>query len=245
MSVAPAVTVLVVEDEKHLADGLRYNLEAEGFQVTIAADGERALQLLGKNGGFAAVILDVMLPGINGFQVAAQLRKRGYLLPILMLTARGRSEDVLEGFESGADDYLPKPFELTILIARLQALLRRHEWAHRAAQPTDKAQRRKDDVFRFDGKKIDFSALELETGRETIPLTQMEAELLRYLTTHAGEVVSRKAILHDVWNLAEDTDTRAIDNFIVRLRKYIEKEPARPKYLQTVRGVGYRFVVKP
>ncbi|MBI2678605.1 MAG: response regulator transcription factor [Candidatus Koribacter versatilis] len=239
--------VLVVEDEKHLADGLRFNLEAEGFQVTIAPDGEKALQLLGKNGGksaaFAAVLLDVMLPGINGFGVAAELRKRGHLLPILMLTARGSSEDVLRGFESGADDYLPKPFELSILIARLQALLRRHEWAHRAAS-ADKAPRRKDDVFRFDGKKIDFAALELETGRETIPLTQMEAQLLRYLVTHAGEIVSRKAILHDVWDLAEDTDTRAIDNFIVRLRKYIEKVPARPKYLQTVRGVGYRFVIK-
>jgi DNA-binding response OmpR family regulator len=240
-------SVLIVEDEKHLADGLRFNLEAEGFQVTIAPDGEKALELVTKNGGksagFAAVILDIMLPGISGFEVAAELRKRGHLLPILMLTARGSSEDVLQGFESGADDYLPKPFELTILIARLQALLRRHQWAHRAAA-ADKSSRRKDDVFRFDGKKIDFAALELETGRETIPLTQMEAQLLRYLITHAGEVVSRKAILHDVWNLAEDTDTRAIDNFIVRLRKYIEKVPARPQYLQTVRGVGYRFVIK-
>jgi len=245
--------VLVVEDEKHLADGLRFNLEAEGFQVTVAADGEKALQLLtgngarngGKNGGeFAAVILDVMLPGINGFEVAAELRKRGRLLPILMLTARGSSEDVLLGFESGADDYLPKPFELSILIARLQALLRRHEWAHRAVTPAEKSPRRKDDVFRFNGKKIDFAALELETPRETIPLTQMEAQLMRYLVDHAGEVVSRRAILQDVWGLAEDTDTRAIDNFIVRLRKYIEKEPARPQHLQTVRGVGYRFVPK-
>jgi DNA-binding response OmpR family regulator len=236
-------SILIVEDEKHLADGLRFNLEAEGFQVTIAPDGEKALQLVGKSGGFAAVILDIMLPGISGFEVAAELRKRGQLLPILMLTARGSSEDVLQGFESGADDYLPKPFELTILIARLQALLRRHQWAHRAAA-ADKPPRRKDDVFRFNGKKIDFAALELETGRETIPLTQMEAQLLRYLIDHAGEVVSRKNILHDVWNLAEDTDTRAIDNFIVRLRKYIEKVPARPQYLQTVRGVGYRFVTK-
>ena len=161
-----------------------------------------------------------------------------------MLTARGSSEDVLEGFESGADDYLPKPFELSILIARLQALLRRHEWAHRAAV-AGKPAPRKDDVFRIDGKKIDFAQLELDTGRETIPLTQMEAQLLRYLVAHAGEVVSRKAILHDVWGLAEDTDTRAIDNFIVRLRKYIEKEPTRPKFLQTVRGVGYRFMIKP
>jgi DNA-binding response OmpR family regulator len=274
--------VLVVEDEKHLADGLRFNLEAEGFQVTIAADGEKALQLLGradkngkaekngkseknaksgkpekngKNGktekpsrAFDAVILDVMLPGINGFEVAAKLRERGELLPILMLTARGSSEDVLLGFESGADDYLAKPFELSILLARLQALLRRHQWAHRAipeGKPEEKPTRRKEDVFRFEGKKIDFAALELSTGRETIPLTQMEAQLLRYLVDHAGEIVSRKAILQDVWGLSEETDTRAIDNFIVRLRKYIEKVPARPEYLQTVRGVGYRFLPKP
>ena len=239
-----SASVLVVEDEKHLADGLRFNLEAEGFQVTLAADGERALQLLNKSGGgFDVVVLDVMLPGVSGFEVATQLRQRGQLLPILMLTARGSSEDVLLGFESGADDYLPKPFELSILIARLQALLRRHQWAHKNA-PKDKTPRRKEDVFRFNGKKLDFAALELETGRETIPLTQMEAQLLRYLVEHAGEVVSRKAILQDVWGLAEDTDTRAIDNFIVRLRKYIEKEPARPQYLQTVRGVGYRFLAK-
>lgn len=248
MSAGLGNAVLVVEDEKHLADGLRYNLEAEGFQVTLAADGEKALQLFtngAKNGGgFAAVILDVMLPGINGFEVAAELRKRGHLLPILMLTARGSSEDVLQGFESGADDYLPKPFELSILIARLQALLRRHQWAHRAVT-TDKSARHKDDAFRFNGKKIDFAALQLETGRETIPLTQMEAQLLRYLTTHAGEIVSRKAILHEVWGLAEDTDTRAIDNFIVRLRRYLEENPAEPRHLLTVRSVGYRFVAEP
>ena len=237
--------ILIVEDEKHLADGLRFNLEAEGFQVTITPDGEKALQLVAKNGGFHAIVLDVMLPGIDGFEVVAALRKRGHLLPVLMLTARGRPEDVLKGFESGADDYLPKPFDLAILIARLQALLRRHEWAHRAAPAPDAKSRRKEDVFRFDGRKIDFAALELETGGQTIPLTQMEADLLRYLVKHAGEVVPRKAILQDVWNLAEDTDTRAIDNFIVRLRKYIEPEPARPRFLQTVRGVGYRFVPKP
>ena len=232
--------ILIVEDEKHLADGLRFNLEAEGFQVATVADGEAALDLLKNGKGFSAVILDVMLPGITGFEVAKQLRKRGQLLPILMLTARGSSDDVLEGFDSGADDYLPKPFELSILIARLQALLRRHEWAHKRAAASEN--KRADDVFRFAGKKIDFAALELETGGQTIPLTQMEAELLRYLVKHAGEVVARKAILHDVWNLAEDTDTRAIDNFIVRLRKYIEDEPSRPRHLLTVRGVGYRFV---
>jgi len=233
-----SASILIVEDEKHLADGLRFNLEAEGFHVITVADGEAALDLLKTRNGFAAVILDIMLPGINGFEVAKRLRKRGQLLPILMLTARGSSDDVLEGFDAGADDYLPKPFELSILIARLQALLRRHQWAHKRAATDHKHAA---DVFRFAGREIDFAALELKSGGETIPLTQMEAELLRYLVQHAGEVVSRKAILHDVWNLAEDTDTRAIDNFVVRLRRYIEKEPAHPKFLQTVRGVGYRF----
>lgn len=243
--------ILVVEDEKNLANGLRFNLEAEGFQVTLAEDGEAALKLLAAGDArFGAVILDVMLPGISGFDVASQLRKRGKFVPILMLTARGRSEDVLEGFESGADDYLAKPFELTILLARLQALLRRHRWAHPAPGAEKKAGAGEQppangDAYAFNGKRIDFAALELRVRNRTLPLTLMEAQLLRYLVQRAGQIVSRKAILQEVWGLSEDTDTRAIDNFIVRLRKYIEEEPSRPRHLLTVRGVGYRFLPLP
>jgi DNA-binding response OmpR family regulator len=243
--------VLIVEDEAHLAQGLRFNLEAEGHSVEVAGDGERAIELLlghsenGKNKRernpreeFDAVVLDVMLPGKDGFAVATELRAAKNFVPVLMLTARGRPEDVLKGFASGADDYLPKPFELPILLARLQGLLRRREWM--GVSPA-----RAIDAFSFDGRTIDFGKLELRVNGNTIQLTLMEAELLRHLISNSGRVVSRKAILEEVWGLHEDTDTRAIDNFIVRLRRYIEDDPAKPKHLLTVRGVGYRFVPEP
>ena len=246
--------VLVVEDEAHLAQGLRFNLEAEGHAVEVSGDGESALaRLLEKQEPFDALVLDVMLPGKSGFNVAAELRERKNYVPILMLTARGRAEDVLQGFASGADDYLPKPFELPILIARLDGLLRRTSWMKEAARrdtpPNDghaaaEAQGRPD-VFSFNGKTIDFGELELRTFGNTIHLTLMEAEFLRHLIRNNGKVVSRKSILEEVWGLHEDTDTRAIDNFVVRLRRYIEDDPSQPRHLQTVRGVGYRFVAEP
>lgn len=246
------MNVLVVEDEQHLADGLRFNLEAEGYDVDIARDGEAALSLLfDKKPEYDAVVLDVMLPGKDGFTVAAELRAAGNFVPVLMLTARGRAEDVLRGFESGADDYLPKPFELSVLLARLNALLRRRQWfdqkstAGVVVEKTGGAPEAEEvEGFAFDGRTIDFANLELHTPEQTIRLTVMEADLLRYLIRHEGNVVSRRAILEEVWDLSEDTDTRAIDNFIVRLRKYIEKDPAKPTHLLTVRGVGYRFVAE-
>jgi DNA-binding response OmpR family regulator len=256
--------VLVVEDEAHLAQGLRFNLQAEGHAVEVAADGETALdRLIEKRERFDVVVLDVMLPGKSGFDVAALLREKKNYVPILMLTARGRPEDVLQGFASGADDYLPKPFELAILMARLESLLRRSGWmknagmkdagtkdARPAGRGTTGAARVGEresggDTFTFNGKSIDFAELELRTLGNTIHLTVMEAEFLRYLVRSKGRVVSRKAILEEVWGLHEDTDTRAIDNFVVRLRRYIEEDPSRPKHLQTVRGVGYRFVAEP
>ena len=260
--------VLVVEDEAHLAQGLRFNLQAEGHAVEVAADGETALdRLVEKKEPFDAIVLDVMLPGKSGFDVAALLREKKNYVPILMLTARGRPEDVLEGFAAGADDYLAKPFELAILIARLESLLRRSVWMKdarpaRAAMIGDQTignQTRGDktrpapqgepeaggDTFSFAGKSIDFQELELRSLGNTIHLTVMEADFLRYLVRSGGRVVARKAILEDVWGLHEDTDTRAIDNFVVRLRRYIEEDPSSPKHLQTVRGVGYRFVAEP
>jgi two-component system, OmpR family, alkaline phosphatase synthesis response regulator PhoP len=242
--------VLVVEDETHLAEGLRFNLEAEGYAAQIVGDGESALdRLVEKKEPYDAVILDVMLPGVNGFAVVSELRKSKNFVPVLILTARGRPEDVLEGFAAGADDYLPKPFELPIFLARLQGLLRRNAWtrsAHASAEAAGKAENgaleTNGDSFSFNGKTIDFSSLELRAKNTTIQLTLMEAKLLRHLIQNRGRTVSRKSILEDVWGLREDTDTRAIDNFIVRLRRYIEKDPAKPQYLLTVRGVGYRFV---
>lgn len=236
--------ILIVEDEQHLADGLRFNLEAEGFEVEIAGDGAQALHRLVADGAeFSAVVLDVMLPEVDGFVVAQTLREARNFVPVLMLTARSRPEDVLRGFESGADDYLPKPFELDIFLARLNGLLRRREWFQRENSLL-KAPTLTEDVIFVNGKKIDFANLQLFSNGETIQLTLMEVKLLRYLIENAGTPVSRKTILEEVWDLHEDTDTRAIDNFIVRLRRYLEDEPNNPKLLQTVRGVGYRFALE-
>jgi DNA-binding response OmpR family regulator len=228
--------VLIVEDEQHLAEGLRFNLAAEGYAAEVVDNGEAALQRLADKSRerFDLVVLDVMLPGKDGFAVASELRAAREFVPVLMLTARGRPEDVLKGFASGADDYLPKPTELAILLARIDGLLRRSEWMRRAG-----------DVYSFAGKSIDFDALELRVDDRVLPLTLMEANLLRYLIKHEGKAVSRKAMLEDVWGVREDTDTRAIDNFIVRLRRYIEREPSRPRHVRTVRGVGYRFISNP
>lgn len=239
--------ILVVEDEQHLADGLRFNLEAEGYQVQVVDSGESALDTLRtESNPFDVVILDVMLPGKDGFSVVSEMRQSGQFVPTLMLTARGHPDDVLQGFAAGADDYLMKPFELSILIARIRGLLRRREWlradavaasANAAVQPKD--------TFTFGDKSVDFDRLELRVREQVFPLTLMEASVLRYLIERQGKHVSRKAMLAEVWGLHEDTDTRAIDNFIVRLRRYIEEDPSRPRHLVTVRGVGYCFVASP
>jgi DNA-binding response OmpR family regulator len=244
--------VLVVEDEAHLAQGLRFNLEAEGYAAEVVGDGEAATdRLLGKKENFDAVVLDIMLPGKDGFSVVSELRAARNYVPVLMLTAMGRPEDVLKGFASGADDYLAKPFDLSILLARLQGLLRRSQWI-RGGQAPAAAEARADaggigafSTFSFGGKTIDFGALELRSGESTIHLTLMESELLRHLVRNDGKIVSRKQILDEVWGLKEDTDTRAIDNFVVRLRRYIEDDPGNPRHLLTVRGVGYRFLARP
>lgn len=238
--------ILIVEDEEHLAQGLRFNLEEEGHSVEVTDKGEDALKKLVKEKQeFDALVLDVMLPGKDGFTVAKELREAENYIPLLMLTARGRQEDILKGFEAGADDYLPKPFNLKILLARLESMLRRKKWARRENGNEANSDSDVPAIYEFAGKTIDFQGLKLHVGKQTMQLTLMETELLRYLIKRAGQPVSRKAILEDVWNLREDTDTRAIDNFIVRLRKYIEKEPSEPKHLLTVRGVGYEFVPNP
>ena len=231
--------ILIVEDEAHLAQGLLFNLQAEGYGAAIETDGEAALARL-EDEAFDAMILDVMLPGKDGFEVVAELRAKQNFLPVLMLTARGRSEDVLAGFAAGADDYLPKPFELSILLARLNGLLRRLAWR----QPVDEIPAASEALspFEFAGRRIDFEALELTALGRTVRLTLMETDLLRYLVRNQGRIVSRKELLEQVWRVHEDTDTRAIDNFIVRLRRYIEDEPSAPRHLKTVRGVGYRFL---
>jgi len=236
--------ILVVEDEAHLAQGLLFNLRAEDYNVQLAVDGETALEMIAAE-PFDAVILDVMLPGRDGFSVAAELRAQQNFVPILMLTARSRPEDVLNGFSAGADDYLPKPFDLSILLARLNGLLRRMAWLRpavsaSAAQPARGSS--SPSSFTFAGRTIHFSSLQLTTPGKTVRLTLMECDLLRYLVLNQGRIISRKELLEQVWRVREDTDTRAIDNFMVRLRRYIEDNPAEPVFLETVRGIGYRFL---
>ncbi|MBN9658107.1 MAG: response regulator transcription factor [Acidobacteria bacterium] len=243
--------ILVVEDEQHLAEGLRFNLEAEGYQVDVVDNGEAALALLvpqnptPQSDAFDVVVLDVMLPGKDGFTVISELRQSGQFIPTLMLTARGHPDDVLRGFSAGADDYLTKPFDLGILIARLRGLLRRKEWLQSSLSSAATSAAEPKDTYTFGEKSVNFDRLELVVRGEAFPLTLMEANLLRHLIQHEGAPVSRKTMLEEVWGLREDTDTRAIDNFIVRLRRYIEDVPTRPQHLLTVRGVGYRFVADP
>jgi DNA-binding response OmpR family regulator len=236
---------MVVEDEAHLAQGLRFNLEAEGHSVEVFSTGEAALErLLHAGDPVDVTVLDAMLPGIDGFTVVNELRKAQHFVPVLMLTALNRPEDVLKGFASGADDYLPKPFDLKILLARIHSLLRRRAWQGEQRVSPPGKNGTDDAVFEFNGRVVDFRALEVRTASGTFKLTLMEVDLLRYLIRNNGTPVSRKQILEDVWGLPENTDTRAIDNFIVRLRRYIEDEPGQPRHLLTVRSVGYKFVAE-
>ena len=235
--------VLIVEDEEHLAAGLKLNLEAEGFAAEVEENGQIALErLTSDSNGFDVVLLDVMLPGLDGFEVVRRLREAGKFVPVMLLTARSQTDDVLRGFEAGADDYLPKPFDLSILLARLQGLLRRKTWLRGGDQM---GQAQEPNEFSFGGKRFDFREQCVRWDGGERPLTLMEATLLRYLTSHEGETVSRKALLKEVWGVRQDTDTRTVDNFIARLRRYIEADQSQPRHLLTVRGVGYRFVAEP
>lgn len=241
MTESTAPLIVVVEDEEHLAQGLLFNLQAEGYVTHHESDGDAALKyLLNTQDKIAAIVLDCMLPGTDGFAIVHALREAQRYTPVLMLTARTRPEDILEGLEAGADDYLPKPFELSILLMRLKSLLRRAAWQNTPAPPETPP-----DEYIFDHRTIRFDALELVAPNRTTHLTLMEADLLRYLTDREGQIVPRKDILEQVWRVHEDTDTRAIDNFIVRLRRYIEDDPGNPQHLLTVRGIGYRFIANP
>jgi DNA-binding response OmpR family regulator len=242
-----APLIVVVEDEEHLAQGLLFNLKAEGYRTRHESDGDAALAyLLAPEENIAAVVLDCMLPGTDGFTIVRALREAQRYTPVLMLTARSRPEDVLEGIEAGADDYLAKPFNLNILLVRLKSLLRRTAWQNAATPETPPpALAEQSDEYAFNHRTIRFDTLELVAPNRTTRLTLMEADLLRYFTEREGQIVSRKQILEEVWRVHEDTDTRAIDNFIVRLRRYIEDDPSDPQHLVTVRGIGYRFLANP
>jgi len=235
------VRILVAEDDDALRDVLGRGLRENGYVVDAVADGEQALTYLAAY-EYEVVVLDWRMPRLNGYDALGVMRARGLSVPVLMLTARGRPEDVLEGFAAGADDYLPKPFELSILLARVNGLLRRSRWL----RPQEAEQEAPTlDEYTFAGKTIDFGLLELRAADKQVRLTMMEVELLRYLIQNPGRAISRSEILDKVWHLHQDTDTRAIDNFIVRLRRYLEDDSVHPVHLQTVRGIGYRFVPDP
>ena len=228
--------ILVVEDEENLALGLRFNLEAEGHEVEIAGDGALAARRLeDPEGRFDLVILDLVLPGMSGFEVARRARAAGEYVPILILTAKGDVQDLVRGLEEGADDYLTKPFRLDELLARVRGLLRRRRWSRvESGEPSRSVT--------IGEATVHFDRFELETRGGTVALTTREAGLLRALVEREGQALTRGELLEEVWGLRPDTRTRVVDNFIVRLRRYVEPDPARPRHILSVRGHGYRLV---
>jgi two-component system, OmpR family, alkaline phosphatase synthesis response regulator PhoP len=238
--------ILIVEDEAHLAIGIKYNLEAEGYLVTAVGDGPAALKVLHETpGAVDLIILDLMLPGMSGYDVCESLRGQGDDVPILMLSARTLTEDRIHGFNVGTDVYLQKPFDLEELLSVARNLLgrRRREGASagNGAQPPSSTG---SSVFRFaDGRaEVNFDTYEVVVDGQTVRLTALEMKLLRYFIEHAGSVVTRTELLENVWGMSHSPTTRTVDNFIVNLRKYFEKDPANPQHFLSVRGAGYRFV---
>jgi len=229
--------ILVVEDEAHLADGIRFNLEQEGYVTVVVGDGRAAVELLtdSTQGLFDLVLLDLMLPEMSGFEVARRTRAAGNFVAILILTAKDDEADIVRGLEEGADDYLTKPFRLNELLARVRGLLRRRRWD--GVETTGEAQAE----VRVGEAVIRFDRFEIETPAETVTLTTREVGLLRALVDREGETVTRGELLQEVWGLRPDTRTRVIDSFIVRLRRYLESDPSRPAHIVSVRGRGYRF----
>ena len=228
--------ILVVEDDPHLAAGVVENLRAEGYAVERVDNGRAALEALEAN-RCALVLLDVMLPELDGFTVCRTLRERGDNTPVLFLTARGDPADRVRGLEAGGDDYLPKPFHLKELLLRVRAILRRWDWYHSAAAETS--------VLRFGENEVDFRAFRARSWNGlTQELTEKEAMILKVLAEHPGQIVSREDLLERVWGYDVFPSTRTVDNFILRLRRRFERDPANPRHFLTVWGVGYRFLIE-
>ncbi len=224
--------ILLVEDEETLAVGLEYNLFEEGYEVHWAKDGREALAFINKN-KYDLIILDIMLPYFNGFEIAEKVRQTNPQMPILMLTARTNAEDRIKGLEIGADDYLTKPFHLEELLLRIKGMLKRKKWYNEVTKEQP--------IFKFGDNEVNFDNLVCRKGSEEFRLTYYEAVLLHYLVDHKGKIISRKELLENVWQMNPEVETRTVDNFILRLRKYFEDDSANPVYLKSVRGVGYIF----
>ncbi|MET0554397.1 MAG: response regulator transcription factor [Vicinamibacteria bacterium] len=230
--------VLLVEDEAHLAKGIEFNLGLEGYEVSVVGDGLQAESLLTgpRAEPFDLVVLDIMLPGLDGLSLAQRMRAAGNYTPVLVLTAKSLPEDIVQGLSAGADDYLAKPFDLPVLLARVKGLLRRRDWTRGDGAPEA-------ETVQVGTASVDFRNFEIHARGETYRLTVLEAMLLKLLVQNQGRVVAKAEILEKVWNLSPDTETRAVDNFIVRLRRYLEDNPRFPKHLLTVRGAGYKLTV--
>ena len=234
--------ILVVEDEEHLATGIRYNLEAEGYQVTTVGDGPAALAVVDANASdIELVILDLMLPGMSGYAVCESLRTRNKRLPVLILSARTLAEDRARGFDVGANQYLTKPFDLDEFLSRIRNLLALYSAA------TEELTDEPDHIgaLAFGDARVNFETFEVTVGDQPVRLTQLEMSLLRYFAENEGRVIPRQELLKSVWELPGDLNTRAPDQFIRRLRKTFEPDPAQPKHFLTIRDAGYRFVAHP
>ena len=224
--------ILLVEDEETLAVGLEYNLSEDGYVVKWASNGKEALEYIERN-DYDLIILDIMLPYLDGFEVAEKIREKYTRLPILMLTARTSANDRIRGLELGADDYLTKPFHLEELLLRVKGMLKRKQWYQSTLNDNP--------IYRFGENEINFENLSCRSGKKSITLTAHEAMVLKYLIDNQGKVVSRRELLQNVWQIDSEIETRTIDNFIVRLRKYFEPNPAQPIYIKSVRSIGYLF----
>ena len=224
--------ILLVEDEETLAIGLEYNLKEEGYVVKWAKNGKEAVEFY-ESDKFDLVILDIMLPYINGFEIAGRIRSSDPKLPILMLTAKTEKTDRIKGLEKGADDYMTKPFHLDELLLRVKGMLKRKSWYIHSSE--------KQPVYRFGNNEINFENLSFKSGKEEIRLTQLEAMLIKYFVEKEGEIVTRKELLENIWHLNPEIETRTVDIFIARLRKYFEPDPSNPIYIKSIRGSGYIF----
>lgn len=227
--------LLVVEDEEHLAAGLKLNLELDGHQVDVATTAREAGEHLLRADRYDAIVLDVQLPDVDGFELCRKLRASGNYTPVIMLTARSAAEDRVHGLEVGADDYLVKPFELDELLARVRSLLRRRQW-ERAEEPTASGR------VAFGRVSVDFDSHEVKVAGRVVSMTRLELDLLRYFVDNPGRVLSREELLEQVWKLRNYSSLRTVDNFISRLRRHFEADPSRPEHFLSVRGAGYKFV---